>query len=392
MAKALEVLAQQGESLPDLKLWITVGTPFLKFTRSRQLFARSKTLGKFLMMAVLTAYYLSVLALFDLGGVTQFDQWLDDFSYDTALTLALLAGIAVAPFAALRGVSIAWDYWAKRHTSTILRNTQMVFESRLIPLWHAEDEAIQGIGMANRSTLELFKPTFFLNLSSTLGLLLVPILLLVLIGLPITADEVDIWFGEEPPTGIFSDLFRAENWFFHLLADALPNQLRNIGIDLGGGPIWTVFYHIPIYATFLAGVGLLFLQVTRLVVAFSAPLITKAGNSVTNAAAKSQAGGADLPGLRLENVAPVPSWVAKSYAPLPKHLSIKISHIADQSASKLVSLLRTRLGLITIAGTSLLIDGDEFPLDLTTELIHTAYFECEEFRDLIIARMNDVLA
>ena len=62
---ALLTLAKQRKSLPNLKIWMTVGAPFLQFSQTPWAYARSGLLGRLSWTVGFLTYYILLLHLFD---------------------------------------------------------------------------------------------------------------------------------------------------------------------------------------------------------------------------------------------------------------------------------------------------------------------------------------
>ena len=148
---ALRQAALRGETLPSLRSWVTVGTPFLSY-RVRK--------GDLLLALPLAVAGLAMLAhLGQLAVAARYTGAMRAAGY--RWTLPLLAALWVMTavcllYCAFRVGSVAWAAYILRRERRAGTKAIDAFGDRWLGLWSGEDEAINGL----RSTLGLDALTY----------------------------------------------------------------------------------------------------------------------------------------------------------------------------------------------------------------------------------------
>lgn len=148
-AHALHLAASKRNKLPNLTCCITVGTPFIKFVKSRWLFSRSKLLEKAVLVS--TAAFAFLFSCFII--VADYRA----FSLEALLAYALLIGPVLALYIGLRWIN------SKRffiYQPGVLRFLEQNYASRLLSVRHESDEAINGLRSLRLLRIPLFDRNF----------------------------------------------------------------------------------------------------------------------------------------------------------------------------------------------------------------------------------------
>ncbi len=192
---ALLEAARRRNALAGLSRWISVGTPFITTAKEGLLFFRLGLWGKSVYVALLSAFVLlATFAFQNFDLSAHLESWrLVGFSLLTLLTL-------LTPF--LLFVILARLIEARRlhaHNPRTSRFAADTFRPRWLSLWHASDEAVQGLRSLKSLNFEIFARDFATPPLSVLSVFLAPALLLALASSPVAmralvngSDRIDL--------------------------------------------------------------------------------------------------------------------------------------------------------------------------------------------------------
>jgi hypothetical protein len=181
VSAALLEAASRRKELPNLKRWITVGTPFVELRRERYLFMRLSLILK-------AMYVASTMFLVIFLGATV-GQFLDgdiDFSNLRRMRRlgisALFSAVPVAVFLMIAVVRERRKRYFKR--PQVKARAREIFADRWLAMTHEDDEAVRGLGTLRTISLPIFDKQFAVPFLSLLSVFLLPALYLYAINSP----------------------------------------------------------------------------------------------------------------------------------------------------------------------------------------------------------------
>jgi hypothetical protein len=369
---ALFQAAARGNPLPNLKQWISVGTPFVVSRRRFFLFSRLNVFGKAIYLAWMMIVAASLASLvFALTANAQTDQ------EGLIVILQLLAG------ASLFIVSIIFYFVLRRlerrnpirRKGKVLRSARALFAERWTSLWHRHDEAMQGLAALRKLHVNIFARDYAVEPLSLAGVFL----------LPIIAAVIAAWMMVSPPIRAF---------FMSLIGAALKQLPPGLpGAPLGPMPYPSFLRELyPIPEFILVGlVGAAALAITASLIVLIVRVLSVGLSLATSGhlnrqvheQAKRKAFGGDVLGERAIDVALSPVWSDRQFAALPAELSREIELFCDRETLRTIPKLRERIASLALAKVSV-IAPEDLANELTwNELIHTSYFEVGRFCKLL---------
>lgn len=376
---ALLNAARSKQPLRLLQRWITVGTPFIRTERQRFLFSRLGILGKAIYLTLLTFLVLGVLIAF--GGSVE---------NETAAWGMLLITF-LGPIALFYGVlrfqerrrSLRFN---RRH----LAYAERYFANRWLSLWHAKDEAVQCLKAVKRVDITIFPRHFATSALHLLAIGIIPLLCLLALNsqsiMNAIAGRVFSVFDASAaaqlyPSGGANIFENAAVLFLGLLV--IPPSFLLPGV---------AFDEVPFVAQIgllLSGIALLVgaAYVLTLVTNGIAMLISRALSAVLNPLTLAQLKSATYGSDALEDFAidasEWPVWLSRGFPPLPAEIAQGIEMASDRAIGTAIPKFRNIIESLTAAETS---DATStLVADYLTwqELIHTSYFEHEDFVKLV---------
>jgi hypothetical protein len=408
---ALLVASSNGQLLPHLRSWITIGTPFL-WTRPRPfLFRRLNHIGKVGFAFVITLILMMVTQVptqylygkgvlrastRSTGGPVFTDEQLDLVLYGIFFGL-LFFGV----------FTLLLILWSQRHMRRhYALKTRLFFKINFLPRWRSlrsqEDEAINGLRATRPIKLNLFKRNLLVQpMKSLLVLVLVAFSLSGIIisafllyrhgfSKEFVAAYYDISyrffsFGVLQPidlTGLESeplDLSHLRNWF----SFGIQNPALTLAIM--GGVLLYLLFLLGLYFVIL---WLLFALVHTVAYVLGIPTSTSL-NRLTADRVRDTAFGNDTIGEEVLQVSAFPQECEADCGLLPPEVETTLSDFCGKHAGVVLARLRHILGV----STELQDRSDIVAMiakELTShELIHTAYFEVEEIARLIAYALHE---
>jgi len=181
LSAALLEAASRNQQLPNLKRWITVGTPFVELRRERFLFMR-------LSMLLKAMYVASVMLLVIFLGATIGRLLHGDIDFDKTWALWRLgiSGIAAAlPFIVFLIIATVRERRRRYfNRPRVKERAKSFFANRWLALTHEDDEAVRGRGTLRNVSLPIFDKQFAVPLLSLLSVFMLPAVYLVAIYSP----------------------------------------------------------------------------------------------------------------------------------------------------------------------------------------------------------------
>jgi hypothetical protein len=178
---ALLNAARRRNSLPGLKRWITVGTPFIELKREPFLFTRLSFLYR--------AIYVASLMLLIMFAFTAVADLIDRSGnlLDQRQTMRLLIGfgLTAVPFLIVYfGLRFLEGRQLYVDRPRMLRRARDLFASRWVPLTHEDDEAVQGLASLRTVKFSIFEPEFAVGSLTMLSVFVLPLAYLVIVTSP----------------------------------------------------------------------------------------------------------------------------------------------------------------------------------------------------------------
>jgi len=176
VSAALLLAAARNDPLPNLKRWITVGTPFVKLRRERLLFTRLHLLGKVLFVASMMLFLMFMFYL--VAGLA---------SGEGVLLGRAFPGVLVATGAMMSLPALlfyVWSYvWDRRkllnYRRYAMQRARDFFGPRWLSLAHTDDEAIQGLAFLPGAKLFFFDKHFAVHAITIASVVALPFLYLL---------------------------------------------------------------------------------------------------------------------------------------------------------------------------------------------------------------------
>ena len=292
-----------------------------------------------------------------------------DTLYIVAKWLALAGVVVCATYAVFRPV---WWLAARMylHDKRTPKRFADLFDDRLICLRSKSDEAIHALEAIKGLHARIFKSNMIAEiLQSPQACLIVVAILVIVLGVILPRYVVSV---NEPIAHV--TMFMASS--SDPLAGMLSPKVRSIGAVILGPLLCGIGFTVVLLATFFGSFGSLWL------IGYGAGyLLSRFLNRITSAGLRNVAYGADVFGEHVGQIESLPPESARRgiYGPLPDAVDDALSAFSNQHAAETLSRARNVLGLTRQVGK------DPDVLSAITEqlswneLIHTAYFQVEEF-------------
>lgn len=399
-AHALRELEHRTGTDVPLPRWIVVGTPFIETIQDRFRFTRLKNFGK-------AAYVSFAMTL----AAALFTAWLLIFREADNDRHAL--GFVVAFLASSIGFLLLFRKSEhpkmSQYSGRLLPDSERMRGS-LLHLRHRDDEALNSLMATPNVRLRIFGPSILYTALSSLAIFAIPLLVVVLAFTPDYYDALARWLATIPGLEKFGATTqqlidkdgvllasgrRLFNVFLIVLMAPPVFLLINVGL---------IDFKDEAQQSLGAGLGLLFglcllLAFNYMIQLFVSILSQTAGRFLSNqldglatTQVRAAAFGDDIQGEKASLAFHSPaSFATPPKTPeLPRELSDQISEFSDQRASETFAKLRRQL--IELQEGS----GNQNVVDWLTgsvtwrELIHTSYFEIQEFRKLVAYAVSQV--
>ncbi|MGO4682897.1 phospholipase effector Tle1 domain-containing protein [Hyphomicrobium sp. 2TAF46] len=372
--------AAKAAPLERLKSWLTVGTPFLDFKPSWLLFNRLNIWGQvvyvtgigilLLAIGILTSRYLD-LPFAQTVSASLGDKAFANFYYPM---LSFFFGYAIMCFGILTVIERLTKRWYSDRDKTAARD---LYEKKWVGLWHHDDEAISALANVRALHRAIIPSNFLVPVFS-----LIP-LLITIFGLGYAFFYlVHSW---NPDTQWLKDIFAKlatvdadpkKDWTLQSLFSTISALATSITFIMG--PIIGIYLLIT-----TVGIGL-FRGFAHLI---GIPL-AKAIDRLVWDSVRQETWGNDRRGESVRSVSPTPPLFSPRYVPLPDAVASKIARYSEMHATETLRKARELLGM-TATATAVGDVGRDLSQQLSwRELIHTSYFEIDEFIALLAAALR----
>ncbi|MBA2124966.1 hypothetical protein DLM45_01830 [Hyphomicrobium methylovorum] len=194
ISSALLSAASRKKGLPNLKRWITIGTPFLGLRKELFLLTRLNLMRKVIFVAsmmLLLMFLVYMFAIMTSGDKMLFGGLFPRIRVVTAVMMSLPAIIFY----------IALRYLERRsmlaHNPRVRKRTKENFGPRWLSLAHPDDEAIQGLSLLPDAKLAFFDRTFAVSAITLLSVVTLPIIYFAVLFSPPTMVALADWLKTE---------------------------------------------------------------------------------------------------------------------------------------------------------------------------------------------------
>lgn len=379
LSAALLNAARRQRPLLSMQRWITIGTPFIKTERQRFLFSRLGVLGKAVYLTLLTFLILGVLIAFGGSVENETRAWV------------LLLVTFIAPIALFYG----WLRFQESRRSLSFNRRHLGFAekhfaNRWLSLWHAKDEAVQCLKAVKRVDVTIFPRHFAASALNLLAVGIIPLLCLLALNSQSIMNAIAgrVFTIIDPSAA--GDLYRSgganifENaavLFLGLLV--IPANLLLPGVAFDETPllaqIGLLIFGIVLLIGLVCVLTLVFNGIARLISHGLSVVL----NPLTLAQLKAATYGSDALEDFAIDASEWPVWLTRGFPPLPAEIADGIETASDRAIGTAIPKFRNIVDSLTSAETSEATSNVIADYLTWNELIHTSYFEHENFAKLV---------
>ncbi|MGI9407657.1 MAG: hypothetical protein ACR2O4_14890 [Hyphomicrobiaceae bacterium] len=181
IANALMRATSQKMTLPALKRWITVGTPFVDLQKERFLFSRLPLLLKSIFVASLMLLFMFIVSVLTdiINGGSPFENTTTAVQFGTSLVLTALPFVIFLVLARIHERRRLFFY-----RPVNIRKARDAFADRWLSLSHEDDEVVNGLGSLRSVNLNVFQEDFAVSPLTLGAVFLLPLAYLALVTSP----------------------------------------------------------------------------------------------------------------------------------------------------------------------------------------------------------------
>ncbi len=404
VSAALIEAAGKKNKLDYMRNWLTVGTPFIESRKSRFLFTRLGLFGKSAYIALLSAFLIFLLgALLEIKMAVS-ANYIVSANYFVSMGRVLL--IMLIPFISFY-ILLRYLEGRKFHLykSKIQHFAKDSFNSRWVSLWHANDEAVQGLRSVGGLKLDLFPKDFAINPISFLSIFFVPALLIAVLISPVAMKQVHNLIAPDDAIMTYSPEYVLSPGKVGAMklsrTDIMINlryTLRLISQTYMAPWLYKVSKNLFVVAQ-LAFAGMMLVIVSGILVAIAfvttvlanfisrvgSLLLSKMLNPMTMSQLRATAYGSDRLIDHAIDAQTFPMWTDRGQPSLPDDLANNIQAHADAAAGKAIPKFRAAASFALASDKDSKMDKIDILSDYLTwdELIHTSYFTNPYFVKLV---------
>lgn len=190
VSAALLECAARRKMLPNLKAWITVGTPFINLRKELWLLTRLSLVRKVIFVA--SMMLLMMLLIYQAATILTGDRLLFGSLFPRVQywTMAFMSIPAIAIYAVFK-------YLDRRamldHRQRVTKRARENFAARWRALSHPDDEAIQGLAMLPDARLTFFDRSFAVSTITLISVIALPLIYLAALFSPPTIVGLSNW-------------------------------------------------------------------------------------------------------------------------------------------------------------------------------------------------------
>lgn len=190
VSSALLECAARRKTLPNLKRWITVGTPFINLRKELWLLTRLSLVRKVIFVA--SMMLLMMLLIYQAATILTGDRLLFGSLFPRVQywTIAFMSIPAIT-------IYFLFKYLDKRamldHRGRVTRRARENFGARWRALAHPDDEAIQGLALLPDARLTFFDKSFAVSTITLISVIALPLIYLAVLFSPPTIVGLSNW-------------------------------------------------------------------------------------------------------------------------------------------------------------------------------------------------------
>lgn len=190
IAAALLRAAARKNRLPNLKRWITIGTPFVRMQRETWLFTRLDLIRKVIFVASMMLF-----AMFAVYLAAQLVSGKEMVLGGRFPAVVVVTGLMMsAPALVFYLVLKAFDSRGLlNYRRRVIERARDYFSARWLSLAHRDDEAIQGLAFLPGAKLYFFDKAFAVPTLTTLSVVALPLIYLLLLTSSSTMVALADW-------------------------------------------------------------------------------------------------------------------------------------------------------------------------------------------------------
>jgi hypothetical protein len=386
---ALVEVAPKRRRLKHLMGWIAVGTPFVRFRKGSDFFARLRTVEQVLLVISIlcfAALAIDVIAHRHLIlGEKAFPNglWSLDTVLDAGWFLGYLIACALLPALIYGSLHMIERRRRLRLEPRAVEAVRTHYLKKGFHFWHAEDEVVEGLNAIDRMDLKLFDARFLTNIGrSIMGLVPGMFIVGVMLGLFLTPD------GDPLRMLTLIDENVVTPYMIGPLAKALGH------LEIGNAFLNFVAASVALIVIALAS-AFVIAWVIRGVRPYLAPfvrplmaqLVEDRLNSLAEFHVRQKFFGNDIKGEVATWVStnPFETWRTEGlrFWSLPPEIAGELKSVADEAAAKAIPMLRRAIGEL-IASIGDPEKASKVAGSFTwSELLHTVYFRVPRFRKFV---------
>lgn len=194
IATALLAAAAKKQSLPNLKRWITVGTPFVKFRKERWLFTRLDLLRKVIFVASMMLFLMFVVYL--VANLITGEQQVFGRTFPAVLVVTgVMMSLPVIVFYFV--LRLLDSRSLLLHRRRVIERARESFGQRWLALAHTDDEAIQGLAFLPGAKLFFFDKSFAVSAITAFSVVALPLLYLFVLTSPAAMNRIADWLNSD---------------------------------------------------------------------------------------------------------------------------------------------------------------------------------------------------
>jgi hypothetical protein len=190
VSSALLQCAARRKALPNLKRWITVGTPFINLRKELWLLTRLSLVRKVIFVA--SMMLLMMLLIYQAATIFTGDRVLFGALFPRVQywTIAFMSIPAIA-------IYFLFKYLDTRamldHRRRVTKRARDIFGPRWRALSHPDDEAIQGLALLPDARLTFFDRSFAVSTITLISVIALPLIYLAVLFSPPTIVGLSSW-------------------------------------------------------------------------------------------------------------------------------------------------------------------------------------------------------
>ncbi len=374
---ALLLASMRKLSLPNLRAWTTVGTPFLAFKPKGATWARLGFFGQLAFLGFLLLL-LQYLPDFVASAAALIDGTPEDRAFEGAFLAGygLAFGGAVAAAAAVIAGAQRYsvDLYKHRHR----REFERRFSDRWVCVWNENDEVLSGLAAAQRVEGRIVPANALDN----------PLKAFVAIALALTMLLPAAITRMGNALGLRSDSWFA-GWLFapSRVFEALVEPIEARLLDFYGFWPDTLLFVVDgvstsavIIALFAAALFAAQTLSNRLL----GPLISRLADDSIWKALKARSYGNDVVGEANVGTAAHPPEFSRGWKCVPETVAAAVDAYVREHSGDIMARVQRLLGLAASAEGGAALNGALDEAMTWNELVHTTYFRAPETRRLIL--------